>query len=128
MAITVNRRKRLQILRREISKRPFSENKYVTVRTRYRDRTNINRIKRFYNNRCQYCGYRRRKENGNYICEAAHIVPHNETGDNRLENIFVLCPTHHREFDYGSLRRRNKIYRRVSRKYSYIRYNRLIDW
>lgn len=39
----------------------------------------------------------------NYV-EVAHIKPVNQGGQSILGNIIVLCPNHHKEFDYGVLK------------------------
>lgn len=36
------------------------------------------------------------------IAEKAHIVPHNDTADNSLENLIILCPNCHASFDKNS--------------------------
>ncbi|WP_423776187.1 HNH endonuclease [Aliarcobacter skirrowii] len=33
--------------------------------------------------------------------EAAHIIPKKDKGNENKENILILCPNHHKEFDYG---------------------------
>ncbi|GMX57940.1 MAG: HNH endonuclease [Candidatus Izemoplasmatales bacterium] len=54
--------------------------------------------------RCQFpnCGIRIKTKNG-YYAEAAHIVPVRDSGKTKAENLIVLCPNHHKEFDLGEL-------------------------
>ena len=40
------------------------------------------------------------KDGGKYV-EAAHITAKSEKGVERPHNILILCPNHHKEFDYG---------------------------
>jgi hypothetical protein len=46
--------------------------------------------------KCVICGFDR------YV-ECAHIVPRRLGGGFRVLNILILCPNHHRIFDYGLL-------------------------
>lgn len=41
-------------------------------------------------------------EHGN-ICEKAHIVPYCETADNSFDNLVILCPNCHSEYDKNAL-------------------------
>jgi predicted HNH restriction endonuclease len=52
---------------------------------------------------CQICGIKIKKEDGSYYIEAAHISPKKENGPETPDNILILCPNHHKEFDYGKL-------------------------
>lgn len=54
---------------------------------------------------CQFpeCGIRIKTKNG-YYAEAAHIVPVRDSGKTKAENLIVLCPNHHKEFDLGELK------------------------
>lgn len=59
-------------------------------------------LKELYNHNCQICG--KRIEANNFIYSEAHHIkplgkPHN--GPDSFDNIIVLCPNHHAEFDYG---------------------------
>jgi len=53
--------------------------------------------------RCQFpgCGVRIRKKDGGHYTEVAHIEPVSRGGKSVLGNLVVLCPNHHKEFDYG---------------------------
>ena len=56
--------------------------------------------------KCQFpdCGQRIKTKKGTYYIEVAHIKPVAESGQSILGNLIVLCPNHHKEFDYGELK------------------------
>ena len=68
-----------------------------------RDAPMVKRLKDAYDFTCQFpgCGTRIRKRNGEWYVEVAHIAPIHEGGKSVLGNLLVLCPNHHKEFDYG---------------------------
>ena len=70
-----------------------------------RDRRKSAVIKLRYNNTCQFCGTRLQASDSQIYSEAVHIKavdnPHN--GPDRMENMLVLCPNHHIQFDHGIL-------------------------
>lgn len=49
----------------------------------------------------QICGTQIPKADGTYYIEAAHITPKAQKGPELPENILILCPNHHKDFDYG---------------------------
>lgn len=65
----------------------------------------INALKKVADYKCQFptCGQQIRKKNGGFYIEVAHIKPVAQGGQSTLGNILVLCPNHHKEFDYGEL-------------------------
>jgi len=65
----------------------------------------IKTLKRLCDFRCQFpnCGVRIPKRNGGFYIEVAHIEPVRKGGRSVLGNLLVLCPNHHKEFDYGVL-------------------------
>jgi hypothetical protein len=70
-----------------------------------RDQTVVTELKTLYDHTCQLCGYRlQRAEDAGYS-EVHHIKPlgdpHN--GPDIPENMLVLCPNHHADFDNGML-------------------------
>lgn len=69
-----------------------------------RDTNLTKKIKLYYNNSCQICGKTLKVGDHNYS-EAHHIQPlgNGHDGLDLSENIIVLCPNHHVEFDYGSI-------------------------
>jgi hypothetical protein len=68
-----------------------------------KDTTFIKLLKEASDYSCQYpdCGHQiKTKDNGYYI-EVAHIAPVSVGGRSVIGNLLVLCPNHHKEFDYG---------------------------
>jgi putative restriction endonuclease len=58
-------------------------------------------IVKLYEHRCALCGIRMLTPEGHTIVEAAHIVPWNESGDDRPQNGLALCRLCHWSFDEG---------------------------
>lgn len=73
-----------------------------------RDNESIALIKCLRDFKCQLCGKSILKRDGTYYVEAAHIDPKCDKGKETLENILLLCPNHHKEFDLG---KREIVYR-----------------
>ena len=65
----------------------------------------INALKQATDFKCQFptCGQRIAKKNGGFYIEIAHIKPVSLNGQSILGNLIVLCPNHHKEFDFGKL-------------------------
>ncbi|MEK7875947.1 MAG: HNH endonuclease [Pseudomonadota bacterium] len=65
----------------------------------------INALKRVADFRCQFpdCGQQIKKRGGGFYVEVAHIKPVAKGGQSVLGNLIVLCPNHHKEFDFGQL-------------------------
>ena len=80
---------------------------YKGIRNK-RDNESIAIIKYLRKFKCQLCGKSILKRDGTYYVEAAHIDPKCDKGRETLENILLLCPNHHKEFDLG---KREIIYR-----------------
>jgi 5-methylcytosine-specific restriction endonuclease McrA len=68
-----------------------------------RDTAKSKLLKLTYNDKCQICGYRIGLIGGRFYSEVHHIRPLNLGGPDNFNNMIVLCPTHHAEFDYGVL-------------------------
>ncbi len=67
-----------------------------------RDNKSVVDIKIVRGKKCQICGtFILTKDNKHYV-EAAHIKPKRDKGPETFDNIIVLCPNHHKEFDYGA--------------------------
>lgn len=77
----------------------------VIVRTIRRDTRLVRALKELCEFRCQFpgCGVRIPKRDGGFYIEVAHIQPVSKGGQSVLGNLLVLCPNHHKEFDYGDL-------------------------
>lgn len=77
----------------------------IVSRTVRRDTRLVRALKEAAGFRCQFpgCGATIRKEDGGFYIEVAHVKPVREGGQSALGNLVVLCPNHHKEFDYGAL-------------------------
>lgn len=70
---------------------------WETTKRRRRDSTFRARVLQGFEHRCAACGY------GLGSAEAAHIVPHCVSLDDRTENGLALCPNHHAAYDSQDL-------------------------
>lgn len=61
----------------------------------------IAKIKKERGYKCQICQTQILKSDGKYYIEAAHIVAKKDKGNESENNILILCPNHHKEFDYS---------------------------
>jgi predicted restriction endonuclease len=68
-----------------------------------RDNNTIAQIKIIRDFKCQICETYILKKDGSRYVEAAHITPKHKQGQETPENIILLCPNHHKEFDFGHL-------------------------
>ena len=66
-----------------------------------RDNRTIVQLKRLRLHKCQVCGHSIKKKDGSPYVEAAHITPKKDKGPELPNNIMILCPNHHKEFDLG---------------------------
>lgn len=75
-----------------------------SVLSRLANRDLTRKIKEKYGCKCQFpgCGIRIKTKTG-YYAEVAHIVPVRDSGKTAAGNLIVLCPNHHKEFDFGEL-------------------------
>ena len=96
----------LNILSKRRRQKDSTEN-YKGTRNK-RDNESIAIIKYLRDSKCQICGKFIVKKDGSYYVEAAHVDPKRDKGKETLENILLLCPNHHKEFDLGE---REIIYR-----------------
>lgn len=72
--------------------------------TRYiRDTDQSRRLKQEYSDKCQVCGTRLRKGDGESYSEVHHLVPLNKKGIDTRSNMLVLCPNDHARFDYRNM-------------------------
>ena len=79
------------------------DNELITInRIQYkRDNYTIALIKELRGHKCQICNKYILKEDGTKYIEAAHITPKSDKGTETLDNILILCPNCHKEFDLG---------------------------
>ena len=82
---------------------PPARVRYEIVRY-IRDTKKSRDLKKMYQNKCQACNYQIIKPNNEYYSEAHHVWPLQHDGDDNPNNMLVLCPTHHAEFDYQVLK------------------------
>jgi 5-methylcytosine-specific restriction endonuclease McrA len=73
----------------------------VSYSRKQRDRHLMELYKRKHHYECQFCRTQIVKSNGLYYIEACHIKAVKDDGDDNENNILVLCPNCHKEFDYG---------------------------
>lgn len=78
----------------------------TTLRDRLlRDRAIVNSLKQQYDHTCQVCGHRLYQASDTGYSEVHHLkplgTPHN--GPDVPENMLVVCPNHHADFDNGML-------------------------
>ena len=66
-----------------------------------RDNKTIANIKYVRDFKCQICNSFILKKDGTRYIEAAHIVAKHKKGRETIDNIILLCPNHHKEFDLG---------------------------
>lgn len=78
-----------------------SEEVIVNHKTYKRDNKTIAQIKILRDFKCQICATTIIKKDGTKYIEAAHIKPKHKRGLETLDNIILLCPNHHKEFDLG---------------------------
>jgi hypothetical protein len=88
---------------------PERVEKLITATIR-QDTKIIQAFKKASDYKCQFpnCGQRIKKKNGGYYIEVAHIKPVYKGGKSVLGNLIVLCPNHHKEFDFGELEIRDQ--------------------
>lgn len=72
-------------------------------RTYKRDNKTIAQIKILRDFKCQICSTSIIKRDGTFYVEAAHIKAKRHKGPESPDNIILLCPNHHKEFDLGKV-------------------------
>jgi predicted restriction endonuclease len=76
----------------------------VTKRVK-RDKQKVADMKLRYLDKCQICNYSLLLENGKRHSEVHHLRPiGKEGGNDDTDNMIVLCPNHHKAFDFSVLR------------------------
>lgn len=89
------------LLRRDYAQNIRVERKNQLV---LRDLRVVRKLKQEYGCKCQICGHTFRKDDGEYYCEAHHIVPVAADGTQSPNNVLLLCANHHRMFHYAKER------------------------
>lgn len=72
----------------------------TTTLRRIRDTVKSKKLKKIYQNKCQICNYSFPDYVKTGYSEVHHIWPMADDGDDDFDNMLVLCPNHHTEFDY----------------------------
>lgn len=90
----------------------------VVSTTIRKDTKIVQLLKRAADFKCQFpdCGHQIRKKKGGFYIEVAHVQAVHQGGQSVLGNLVVLCPNHHKEFDYGDLKISNQSASRLSGK------------
>jgi hypothetical protein len=85
----------------DISPPPRSDTKKNRI---IRNTRVVQELKDLYNCRCQVCDERRQRSTGGYA-EGHHLRPLGSPhhGPDNKENLLILCPDHHADFDHGML-------------------------
>lgn len=88
----------------ELKKLTAKEPEVITINHKAykRDNKTIAQIKFVRDFKCQICQVFIPKSGGGKYIEAAHITPKHQRGHELPENIILLCPNHHKEFDLGN--------------------------
>jgi 5-methylcytosine-specific restriction endonuclease McrA len=79
----------------------------LTTRSRIvRNTVDVKTLKKSYNYTCQVCGDQRHGSGESQYAEGHHLKPlgNPHDGPDVPENILILCPNHHADFDYGNIR------------------------
>lgn len=81
------------------------EIRIAQVSIQKRDTELVKKLKRTYNNQCMFCGVQLKISEDLFYSEAAHIkrLGSPDHGPDTEENVIILCPNHHVQFDNGVL-------------------------
>lgn len=93
----------LDKIRQELKSISPKSSKYETINgIRFqRDSVTVAKLKILRQHRCQICGMKILKKDGSFYTEGAHINPKRYGSSETPDNILILCPNHHKEFDLG---------------------------
>ena len=72
----------------------------MTTLRRVRDTAKSKKLKKIYENKCQICNYSFPQYVISGYSEVHHVWPMSDEGGDDFDNMLVLCPNHHTEFDY----------------------------
>lgn len=90
------------------SEAAYIERRRREVQAQVRNPKNVNELKSLYDNKCFFCGHSVQigVDPNRHYSEAAHIRPVGSphSGSDRKDNMILLCPEHHLQFDRGILR------------------------
>ncbi len=97
-------REDIDVIKKRLKTISNSKEVLIEVRGKIWKRNNylIGSIKKIRGYKCQICGYTFKKKNGGFYVEGAHIIEKRTgKGEETPDNIIILCPNHHKEFDLG---------------------------
>jgi len=83
-------------------KEPPAKFKSTTIRF-IRDTQKSAALKKLYDDKCQICEYTISIADSQQYSEVHHVWPLGEGGIDDFDNMIVLCPNHHAEFDYATI-------------------------
>ena len=87
------------------TKRGIPEKIFYKTKQTKRDKNKVRDLKLKYLDKCQICNYSLILENEKRHSEVHHLRPiGKELGNDDTNNMIVLCPNHHKAFDYSVLR------------------------
>lgn len=86
----------------DMKKTPTPKKQFEVMRF-LRDSGKVKKLKKIYCNRCQICEYTFEYEKGKFYSEVHHYNPLKASADDELDNMIVVCPNHHAEFDHGMI-------------------------
>jgi len=94
----------LEELNRQMEKMSMEKRETETSKIFRNDSPIVKMIKKHHEYRCQFpgCTARVQTKSGKDYVEVAHITPVRDGGKSLLNNLLVLCPNHHKEFDLGN--------------------------
>ena len=68
-----------------------------------RDPKKVKKLKELYHNKCQICGYTLEYDKGKFYSEVHHYNPLKASAADEEDNMIVVCPNHHAEFDHNMI-------------------------
>lgn len=73
-----------------------SRQRTITREVPERNRTLVEQLRQLYEGRCQICRWNPVETYSEHLCEGHHIQWLSRGGDDRLDNLMLVCPNHHR--------------------------------
>ena len=66
-----------------------------------RDSKKVKKLKNLYSNKCQICNFTFEYNPNQFYSEVHHYDPLKACGDDDIDNMIVVCPNHHAQFDHN---------------------------
>ena len=86
---------------KSVMKNGIPQKKIFEIKRFMRDTKKVKQLKKLYKNKCQICNYTFEYEKNKFYSEVHHYNPLNANADDDLDNMIVVCPNHHAEFDHN---------------------------